>query len=132
VEEVAVEVAATMEGVVTAEEVVAAEVAAVEEVGLAGVVSVGEVEVVPALRELDPITTLDCVLSVATMGIVHLDPALVRSMGLQSRPHHRPELMEPLLSVKMIPIWVFAVSHVIMAIVHPQPAEPFDCDSCKG
>lgn len=104
-------------GEVETAEVVAVEVAAVEEVEAA------EVGVGPALQEQDPITTLDCVPFAATMGIVHLGPAPVRSMGVLSRVHHQLELMGHRLSAKMIRIWAFAVSHVIMVIVHLRPAE---------
>lgn len=106
-----------MAEVVIVEEVVAVEAAAVEEVVAA------EVGVEPALQEQDPITTLDCVPFAATMGIVHLDPVLVRSMGVLSCVHHQLELMGCLLSAKMIRIWVFAASHAIVAIVRLQPAE---------
>lgn len=91
-----------------------------------------EVEAGPALREQDPITTLGCVPFVATMVIAHLDPALVRNMGIRSRVHHQLELMGPLLSAKMIHISAFAVSHAIMAIAPLQPAEWFEYDSYKG
>lgn len=104
-------------GVVIVEEVVAVEAAAVEEV------EVEEVGVGPALQEQDPITTLDCVPFAATMGIVHLGLAPVRSMEVLSRVHHQLELMGYRFSAKMIRIWDFAVSHVIMAIVPLQPAE---------
>jgi hypothetical protein len=90
----------------------------------AAVVEEGEkVTVEPALQEQDLITTLDCVPFAATMGIVHLDPAPVRSMGVLSRVHHQPELVGCLLSTKMIRIWVFAVSHATMAIVPLRRAE---------
>lgn len=106
-------------GVVIVEEVVAVEAAAVEEVE----VEVAEVGVGPALQEQDPITTLDCVPFAATMGIVHLGPVPVRSMEVLSHVHHQLELMGYRFSAKMIRIWDFAVSHVIMAIVPLQPAE---------
>ncbi|KAJ5795911.1 CAZyme family GH71 [Penicillium psychrosexuale] len=53
----------------------------------------------------------------------YLGPALVRSMEIQSRLHHRLELVGHLLWAKTIRTSVFAVLHVIMAIVPPRPAE---------
>lgn len=106
--------------VVVVGEVEMAEVVAME---AAAAVGVAEVGVGPALQEQDPITTLGCVPFAATMGIVHLDPAPVRSMGVLSRVHHQLELMGYRLSAKMIRIWGFAVSPVIMVIVPPQPVE---------
>ncbi|QQK40795.1 Glycoside hydrolase, family 71 [Penicillium digitatum] len=82
-----------------------------------------EMGVGPALREQDPTTTSGCAPFVATTVTVHRDPALARIMGVQSRVHHQLELMGCLLSAKMIRIWVFAVSHVIMAIAPLQPVE---------
>lgn len=84
-------------------------------------VQAAEVGVGPALQEQDPITTLGCVPFAANMGIVHLDLAPVRSMGVLSRVYHQLEFMGCLLSAKMIRIWVSAVSHAIMATVRLRP-----------
>jgi hypothetical protein len=77
----------------------------------------------PALQEQEPTTTAGCVRFVAAMVIVHLGPALVRSMELQSPFRHQLELVERLLPAKTTRIWVFAVLHVIMDIVPLQHAE---------
>jgi hypothetical protein len=77
----------------------------------------------PALQEQDPTTIAGCVRFVAAMVIVHLGPALVRSMELQSPFRHQLELVERLLPAKTTRIWVFAVLHVIMDIVPLQHAE---------
>jgi hypothetical protein len=109
--------------VVTAEAELAVETLE-EEVAAAGVEVEGVVVGVgPALQEQGPTTTVGCVRFVAAMVIVHLDPALVRSMELQSRFHHQLELVGRLLSAKTTRIWVFAVLHVIMDIVPLRPAE---------
>lgn len=86
-------------------------------------VEVVEVVVGPALPEQDPTTTLGCVPFVVTMVIAHLDRALVRSTGVQSRVRRQLEFMGCLLSAKTIRIWVFAVLHAIMAIVPLRPAK---------